>query len=220
MPGGVNSPVRAFAKTGGIPPFIKSAKGVNIWDVDGNKYIDFVGSWGPMILGHANPLVIESIINSLEFGTSFGASTEKENILAEMIINRVEGCDMVRLVNSGTEAAMSAIRLARGFTMRNKIIKFEGCYHGHSDSFLISSGSGGLTFGEPNSLGVTPGTAKDTLVAQFNNIESVNMIVEKFSNDIAAIIVEPINGNSGCIPPKEGFLNKPVSYTHLRAHET
>ena len=207
IPGGVNSPVRAFSSVGGVPPFIKKAEGAHIWDEDGKRYIDYVGTWGPAILGHAHPEVISAIQQVVTDGTSFGAPTEKEIMLAEMIIDRVPGCDMVRLVNSGTEATMSAIRLARGITGRDKIIKFDGCYHGHGDSFLIAAGSGALTLGEPNSPGVTRGTAKDTLIAQFNKIESVSELFDKFSEDIAAVIVEPVNGNTGCIPPQNDFLN-------------
>ena len=182
IPGGVNSPVRAFSAVGGIPPFIKKGRGAYIWDEDGNCYIDFVGSWGPMILGHANPVVIEAVKRVSEEGTSFGAPTEKELILAMMIIDRVPGCEMVRLVNSGTEACMSAIRLARGITGRDKIIKFEGCYHGHGDSFLIAAGSGSLTLGKPNSPGITRGIAKDTLIAQFNDINSVMELFDYYPN--------------------------------------
>jgi len=207
IPGGVNSPVRAFSSVGGVPPFIKKAEGAHIWDEDGKRYIDYVGTWGPAVLGHAHPEVISAIQQVVTDGTSFGAPTEKEIMLAEMIIDRVPGCDMVRLVNSGTEATMSAIRLARGITGRDKIIKFDGCYHGHGDSFLIAAGSGALTLGEPNSPGVTRGTAKDTLIAQFNKIESVSELFDKFSEDIAAVIVEPVNGNTGCIPPQNDFLN-------------
>ena len=207
IPGGVNSPVRAFTSVGGTPPFIKKAEGAFIWDEDGNRYIDYVGTWGPAILGHAHPEVISAIQQVVMDGTSFGAPTEKEIILAEMIIDRVPGCDMVRLVNSGTEATMSAIRLARGITGRDKIIKFDGCYHGHGDSFLIAAGSGALTLGEPNSPGVTKGTANDTLIAQFNEIESVSELFAKYSKEIAAVIVEPVNGNTGCIPPQNDFLN-------------
>ena len=207
IPGGVNSPVRAFTSVGGTPPFIKKAEGAFIWDEDGNRYIDYVGTWGPAILGHAHPEVISAVQQVVMDGTSFGAPTEKEIILAEMIIDRVPGCDMVRLVNSGTEATMSAIRLARGITGRDKIIKFDGCYHGHGDSFLIAAGSGALTLGKPNSPGVTKGTANDTLIAQFNEIESVSDLFDKFSEDIAAVIVEPVNGNTGCIPPQNDFLD-------------
>jgi len=208
MPGGVNSPVRAFKAVGGNPPFIKSAKGPYVVDVDGNQFIDFVGSWGPMILGHADPAVIDSIQKVAVDGTSFGAPTEREVILAEMIVERVPGCEMVRLVNSGTEATMSAIRLARGITSKDKIIKFAGSYHGHGDSFLIEAGSGALTLGEPNSPGVTRATAQDTLLAEFNDIDSVAALCEKYCGEIGAIIVEPVNGNTGCIPPQDDFLQK------------
>ena len=198
MPGGVNSPVRAFKAVGGNPPFIKSAKGPYVVDVDGNQFIDFVGSWGPMILGHADSTVIDSIQKVAVDGTSFGAPTEREVLLAEMITERVPGCDMVRLVNSGTEATMSAIRLARGITSKDKIIKFAGSYHGHGDSFLIEAGSGALTLGEPNSPGVTRATAEDTLLAEFNDIDSVTALCEKYCGEIGAIIVEPVNGKTGC----------------------
>lgn len=206
IPGGVNSPVRAYKSVGGIPPFIAKAKGTYVWDVDGNKYIDFIGSWGPMILGHANEQVLSSIKSTLDSGTSFGAPTEAEAKLAELIAERILSVEMLRLVNSGTEATMSAIRLARGITKRDKIIKFNGCYHGHGDSFLISAGSGALTLGVPDSPGVTKGTASDTLVAEFNDIASVEKLFENNKSEIAAIIVEPICGNTGCIPPKKYFL--------------
>ncbi len=206
IPGGVNSPVRAFKSVGGTPPFIIKGEGAHFWDEDGNRYIDFVGSWGPLILGHAHPDVISAVSHTLKNGTSFGAPTEKEIQLAEMIIKRVPSAEMVRLVNSGTEATMSAIRLSRGITGRDKIIKFEGCYHGHGDSFLIAAGSGAITLGEPDSPGVTAGTAKDTLLAKFNNIESVASLFENFNDQIACVIVEPVNGNVGCIPPQNNFL--------------
>ncbi|MDP6853520.1 MAG: glutamate-1-semialdehyde 2,1-aminomutase [Candidatus Marinimicrobia bacterium] len=207
IPGGVNSPVRAFKSVGGIPPFIKRAEGAFIWDEDDNKYIDYIGSWGPMILGHTHPRVTTAIQKVVESGTSFGAPTEKEITLAQLIIDRVPGCEKVRLVNSGTEATMSAIRLARGFTGKDKIIKFEGCYHGHGDSFLIAAGSGALTLGEPNSPGVTKGTASDTLISRFNDPVSVEAVFEQYPEDIAGVIVEPVNGNTGCIPPENGFLD-------------
>lgn len=206
IPGGVNSPVRAFKSVGGTPPFIVKGAGAYIWDEDGNRYIDYVGSWGPMILGHTHPEVIAAIAKVIQKGTSFGAPTELEITLAEMIIERVPSCDMVRLVNSGTEATMSAIRLARGITGQDKIVKFEGCYHGHGDSFLIAAGSGALTLGKPDSPGVTTGTAKDTLLAKFNDIESVSSLFQKVNGQIACVIVEPVNGNVGCIPPKNNFL--------------
>ena len=206
IPGGVNSPVRAFKSVGGVPPFIVKGKGPYIEDADGNRYIDYIGSWGPLILGHAHPEVIEAVIETIRGGTSFGAPTEREILLAEMIVDRVPSTEMVRLVNSGTEATMSAIRLARGITKRDKIVKFEGCYHGHSDSFLIAAGSGALTLGKPDSPGVTTGTAKDTLLAKFNDIDSVSRLFQKVNNQIACVIVEPINGNVGCIPPQNNFL--------------
>lgn len=206
IPGGVNSPVRAFKSVGGTPPFIIKAAGPFIWDADGNRYIDYVGSWGPMILGHAFPSVIKALSEIISKGTSFGAPTEIEITLAEMIVNRVPSCEMVRLVNSGTEATMSAVRLARGVTKRDKIIKFKGCYHGHGDSFLIAAGSGALTMGVPDSLGVTKGTAADTLIAEFNDLNSVTTLFEHNPQEIAAVIVEPVNGNTGCIPPQNNFL--------------
>lgn len=206
IPGGVNSPVRAFKSVGGTPPFIKKGKGAYIWDEDGNRYIDFVGSWGPLILGHAHPEVIAALKSVIDNGTSFGAPTKAEITLAQMIVERVPAVEMVRLVNSGTEATMSAIRVARGVTGHEKIIKFDGCYHGHGDSFLIAAGSGALTLGEPNSPGVTKGTAGDTLLAKFNNIDSVENLFKHNQNQIAAVIVEPVNGNVGCIPPQNNFL--------------
>ncbi len=206
IPGGVNSPVRAFKGVGGIPPFITKGQGPYIFDADGNRYVDFVSSWGPTILGHAHPEIIVAIQKIAQKGTSFGAPTELEIELAEMIVERVPSAEMVRLVNSGTEATMSAVRVARGVTGRDKIIKFDGCYHGHGDSFLIAAGSGALTLGEPNSPGVTKGTAADTLLAQFNDIESVKVLFENNPNQIAGVIVEPINGNTGCIPPQDNFL--------------
>jgi glutamate-1-semialdehyde 2,1-aminomutase len=206
IPGGVNSPVRAFKSVGGTPPFIMKGEGAYIWDEDGNRYIDFVGSWGPLILGHAHPEVIAALKSVIGNGTSFGAPTKAEITLAQMIIDRVPAVEMVRLVNSGTEATMSAIRVARGVTGREKFIKFDGCYHGHGDSFLIAAGSGALTLGEPNSPGVTKGTAGDTLLAKFNDIDSVENLFKHNPNLIAAVIVEPVNGNVGCIPPQNNFL--------------
>lgn len=206
IPGGVNSPVRAFKAVGGTPIFAKSAKGAYVFDEDGNRYIDYINSWGPMVLGHAYPPVVEAVIEKAKLGTSFGMPTEMETQIAALAIKMVPGIDKIRFVNSGTEACMSAIRLARGFTKKDKIIKFAGCYHGHSDSFLIQAGSGAVTFGSPNSPGVTQGTAKDTLLAKYNNIESVNALVNANLGEIAAIIIEPVAGNMGCIPPKEGFL--------------
>ena len=207
IPGGVNSPVRAFKAVGGTPIFIKEAKGAYLIDEDDNKYIEYINSWGPMILGHSYPKVVDAIIKKAQKGTSFGAPTEIENSIARLVVKMVPNIDQIRFVNSGTEACMSAIRLARGFTKKEKIIKFSGCYHGHSDSFLIQAGSGSITYGEPNSPGVTQGTAKDTLIAQYNNLKSVENIIFSNKNEISAIILEPIAGNMGCIPPVEGFLN-------------
>ena len=206
IPGGVNSPVRAFKAVGGTPIFAKSAKGAYVFDEDDNRFIDYINSWGPMILGHAFPPVVEAVIEKAKLGTSFGMPTEMETQIAALAIKMVPGIDKIRFVNSGTEACMSAIRLARGFTKKDKIIKFAGCYHGHSDSFLIQAGSGAVTFGSPNSPGVTQGTAKDTLLAKYNDLESVEVLVEANKNEIAAIIIEPVAGNMGCIPPNKGFL--------------
>lgn len=206
IPGGVNSPVRAFKGVGGTPIFVKSAKGAYLYDEDGNQLIDYINSWGPMILGHAFQPVIDAITERAKLGTSFGMPTELETKIAELAVSMVPNIDKIRFVNSGTEACMSAIRLARGFTKRDKIIKFSGCYHGHSDSFLIAAGSGLSTFGVPNSPGVTQGTAKDTLLANYNDLESVNALFEANKNEIAAIIVEPVAGNMGCVPPLNGFL--------------
>jgi glutamate-1-semialdehyde 2,1-aminomutase len=206
IPGGVNSPVRAFKGVGGTPIFVKRAKGAYLFDEDGNKLIDYINSWGPMILGHAYQPVIDAITKRAKLGTSFGMPTELETKIAELAISMVPNVDKIRFVNSGTEACMSAIRLARGFTNRDKIIKFAGCYHGHSDSFLIQAGSGASTFGTPNSPGVTQGTAKDTLLANYNDLESVRALFAANKNEIAAIIVEPVAGNMGCIPPITGFL--------------
>lgn len=208
IPGGVNSPVRAFKSVGGVPVFMKSAKGAYLTDEDGNTYIDYINSWGPMILGHNHPQVVEAVIEQMQNGFSFGTPTELETEIAKLITSSVPSIDKIRMVNSGTEACMSAIRLARGFTSKNKFIKFEGCYHGHSDSFLIKAGSGAVTFGNPNSPGVTEGTAKDTLLAKYNDIESVKSVFEKNKGEIAAVILEPIAGNMGCIPPKGDFLVK------------
>lgn len=206
IPGGVNSPVRAFKAVGGTPIFVKSAKGAYLYDEDGNRLIDYINSWGPMILGHAYEPVVESIINRTKLGTSFGMPTALETEIAALAISMVPNIDKIRFVNSGTEACMSAIRLARGFTNRDKIIKFAGCYHGHSDSFLIQAGSGASTFGSPNSPGVTAGTAKDTLLARYNDLENVSELIQANKNEIAAIIIEPVAGNMGCIPPQKGFL--------------
>ncbi|MFM7018028.1 glutamate-1-semialdehyde 2,1-aminomutase [Flavobacterium sp.] len=206
IPGGVNSPVRAFKGVGGTPIFVKKAQGAYLYDEDGNKLIDYINSWGPMILGHAYPPVIDAITERAKSGTSFGMPTELETQIAQLAVSMVPNIDKIRFVNSGTEACMSAIRLARGFTNKNKIIKFAGCYHGHSDSFLIQAGSGASTFGTPNSPGVTPGTAQDTLLANYNDLESVRNLFEANKNQIAALIVEPVAGNMGCVPPLGGFL--------------
>ena len=206
IPGGVNSPVRAFKAVGGTPVYVEKAKGAYLYDVDGNTLIDYISSWGPMILGHAFKPVIEAVKKRAESGTSFGMPTELETQIAELAVKMVPNIDKIRMVNSGTEACMSAIRLARGFTQREKIIKFAGCYHGHSDAFLIQAGSGAITFGVPNSPGVTQGTAKDTLLAQYNNLESVSNHFKQYHEQIAAIIVEPVAGNMGCIPPQKGFM--------------
>ncbi len=207
MPGGVNSPVRAYHGVPIDPPVLKRGKGALVWDEDDNEYIDYVCSWGPLILGHAPTEVIEYIKIVLANGTSFGAPTDLENKIAEEIIKHVPSIEMVRMVNSGTEATMSAVRLARGYTGRNKIIKFEGCYHGHGDSFLIKAGSGALTLGQPDSPGVPEGLAKETLVARYNDITSVQELIREHGEDIAAVIVEPVAGNMGTVPPAEGFLN-------------
>lgn len=206
IPGGVNSPVRAFKGVGGEPVFMKRGKGSKIYDVDGNGYIDYVGSWGPLILGHLHPEVVEAITDTLATGISFGAPTKLETELAELIIDTVPSIEMVRMVNSGTEATMSALRLARGYTKKNKVIKFEGCYHGHADSFLIKAGSGALTLGIPTSPGVLPDVAKNTIIASYNNFDMVNEIFGQEGENIAAVIVEPIAGNMGCVPPVSGFL--------------
>jgi len=206
IPGGVNSPVRAFKGVGGTPIFAKSAKGAYIYDEDGNKFIDYINSWGPMILGHAYEPVVEAVIEKAKLGTSFGMPTETETKIAELAVSMVPKIDKIRFVNSGTEACMSAVRLARGFTKKDKIIKFAGCYHGHSDAFLIQAGSGAVTFGTPNSPGVTQDTAKDTLLARYNDFEHVKQLVEVNKGEIACVIVEPVAGNMGCVPPEKGFL--------------
>jgi glutamate-1-semialdehyde 2,1-aminomutase len=206
IPGGVNSPVRAFKSVGGTPVFASKAKGAYLYDEDGNKFIDYISSWGPMILGHAHENVIKAISKTAEKGTSFGMPTTMETELAELALSMVNGMDKIRFVNSGTEACMSAIRLARGFTKKDKIIKFSGCYHGHSDSFLIQAGSGVVTFGTPNSPGVTQGTAKDTLIAPYNDLKYVEKLINNNSGEIASIIIEPVAGNMGCVIPKDGFI--------------
>ncbi|CDF80530.1 glutamate-1-semialdehyde aminotransferase [Formosa agariphila KMM 3901] len=208
IPGGVNSPVRAFKAVGGTPIFIKEAKGAYLIDEDDNTFIDYINSWGPMILGHAYQPVVDAIIEKAKLGTSFGAPTEIETEIAALAVSMVPNIDKIRFVNSGTEACMSAVRLARGYTGKEKIIKFAGCYHGHSDSFLIQAGSGAVTFGSPNSPGVTNGTAQDTLLAKYNDIDHVKSIIEANPNDIACIILEPVAGNMGCVPPQANFLQK------------
>ena len=206
IPGGVNSPVRAFKSVGGVPIFMKSAKGAYLTDADDRTYVDYINSWGPAIVGHAHDEVVEAVKLQAEKGFSFGAPTELETEIAKFIIENVPNIDQIRMVSSGTEACMSAIRLARGYTGREKIIKFEGCYHGHSDSFLIKAGSGAATFGNPNSPGVTSGTAKDTLLAKYNDIEQVQDLFRHNQGEIAAIIVEPVAGNMGCVLPENNFL--------------
>ncbi len=206
IPGGVNSPVRAFKAVGGNPIFIKKAKGAFIYDEDDNEYIELINSWGPMILGHANPRIEQAVIKAVSGSLSFGAPTAIEIEMAKTICSMVPSIEKVRMVNSGTEATMSAVRLARGYTGRSKIIKFEGCYHGHGDSFLIAAGSGAITLGEPNSPGVTRGTARDTVTVPFNDINKIHEAVMANKDKVAAIIVEPVAGNMGCVLPKEGFL--------------
>lgn len=206
MPGGVNSPVRAFKSVNMDPIFMERGRGSKIYDIDGNEYIDYVLSWGPLILGHTNERVVEGIKKVAEMGTSFGAPTEIENELAKLVIERVPSIEVVRMVSSGTEATMSALRLARGYTGRNKIMKFEGCYHGHGDSLLIKAGSGVATLGLPDSPGVPEGVAKNTITVPYNNLESVRYAFEQFGDDIAGVIVEPVAGNMGVVPPQPGFL--------------
>src|SRR4051812_45121740 len=206
IPGGVNSPVRAFKSVGGTPIFMTNAKGAYLFDADGNKYIDYINSWGPMILGHAFEPVVEAIQKKAVDSTSFGAPTELEIEMAELIISMVPNVDLVRMVSSGTEACMSAVRLARGYTGRNKIIKFEGCYHGHADAFLVKAGSGIATFNIQMVPGVTSGVAADTLTAAYNNLPAVEELVNTHAGEIACIIIEPVAGNMGCILPEPGFL--------------
>ncbi|WP_026914199.1 glutamate-1-semialdehyde 2,1-aminomutase [Christiangramia portivictoriae] len=206
IPGGVNSPVRAFKAVGGDPVFVKRAEGAYLYDEDDNQLIDYINSWGPLILGHAHKPVVDAVVEKARMGTSFGTPTEIETRIAELSVKMVPNIDKIRMVNSGTEACMSAVRLARGFTGKEKIIKFAGCYHGHSDSFLIQAGSGAVTFGSPNSPGVTQGTAKDTLLANYNDLENVKDLVVANKEQVACIILEPVAGNMGCIPPAEGFL--------------
>ncbi|MEX1056068.1 MAG: aminotransferase class III-fold pyridoxal phosphate-dependent enzyme, partial [Rhodothermales bacterium] len=204
IPGGVNSPVRAFGSVGGTPVFVRRAEGAYVEDEEGRRYIDYVGSWGPMLFGHADPEVIAAITEAAASSTSFGAPTRAEVEMAELICELVPSIESVRMVNSGTEATMSAVRLARGYTGRDRIIKFEGNYHGHADFFLIAAGSGATTFGQPNSPGVTEATARDTLIARYNDLEHVRGLVEEYAGEIAAIILEPVAGNMGCIPPEPG----------------
>lgn len=206
MPGGVNSPVRSFNGVGGVPPFIAKGLGSKVWDVDGKEYLDFLGSWGPLILGHANPVIVDAIRSAALEGTSFGAPTEKELLLAELISTAIPSIEMLRLVSSGTEATMSAIRIARAYTNRNKLIKFNGNYHGHSDGLLVKAGSGAATHGVPTSAGVPASYASETLVAEFNDLNSVVELIDENINQIAAIIVEPIAGNMGVVKPRNGFL--------------
>lgn len=208
VPGGVNSPVRAFKSVGGTPIFIKKASGAYLFDEDDKRYIDYINSWGPMILGHAYQPVVDAVIEKTKLGTSFGTPTAIETEIAKLAVSMVPNIDKIRFVNSGTEACMSAVRLARGYTKREKIIKFRGCYHGHSDSFLIAAGSGLSTFGVPSSPGVTKGTAQDTLLANFNDLNSVKELFEANKNEIAAIIIEPVAGNMGCVPPVNNFLQE------------
>jgi len=206
IPGGVNSPVRAFRAVGGTPRFIAAASGATMTDADGRRYIDYVGSWGPMILGHQHPQVLAAIQAQLQTGISYGAPTEAEIEMAELLCARVPGLDMVRMCNSGTEATMSALRLARGFTGRDHILKFEGCYHGHGDALLVKAGSGLLTFGVPTSPGVPADLAKYTLTAQYNQLDTVEALFQAHAGQIAAIIIEPVAGNMNCVPPAPGFL--------------
>ncbi len=206
IPGGVNSPVRAFRSVGGTPIFMKKAKGTYLYDADGNKYIDYIASWGPMILGHANEMVVKAIQDRATLSSSFGAPTELEIEMAELICSTVPNVDLIRMVSSGTEACMSALRLARGFTGRNKFIKFDGHYHGHADAFLLKAGSGLATLQIQTVPGITAGVAQDTLTAPFNNLAAVEELVRKYSGEIAAIIVEPVAGNMGCVLPEKGFL--------------
>ncbi len=208
IPGGVNSPVRAFGSVGMTPRFIVSAKGAYLTDADGNRYLDYIGSWGPMILGHAHPMVLEKVEEACRRGLSFGAATEAEVAMAELICSMVPSVEMVRMVNSGTEAVMSAVRAARGYTGRNKIIKFEGCYHGHSDAMLVRAGSGVMTAGVPDSSGVPDGCTQDTLLAVYNDVSSVEKLFDVWGKEIAAVILEPVGANMGVVPPKEGFLQR------------
>lgn len=208
IPGGVNSPVRAFGSVGMTPRFIESAEGAYLTDADGNRYLDYIGSWGPMILGHANPMVLQKVEEACRKGLSFGAATEAEVDMARLICSMVPSVEMVRMVNSGTEAVMSAVRAARGYTGKDKIVKFEGCYHGHSDAMLVKAGSGVMTAGVPDSSGVPAGCTQDTLLAVYNDISSVERLFDACGKEIAAVIIEPVGANMGVVPPKEGFLQK------------
>ena len=207
MPGGVNSPVRSFANVGGNPPFIARAEGAKIYDIDGNEYIDYVGSWGPMVVGHAHPQVVKALQEAVTRGTSYGAPTLLETELAKLVQSVYPSIEVIRMVNSGTEATMSAIRLARGYTGRDKIVKFIGCYHGHSDSLLVSAGSGLATFGVPSSPGVTKGTAADTIAVPYNDADAICAVMEREGDTIAAVIVEPVAGNMGLVLPRQGYLS-------------
>ncbi|HXE80707.1 MAG TPA: glutamate-1-semialdehyde 2,1-aminomutase [Vicinamibacterales bacterium] len=206
MPGGVNSPVRAFRAVGGSPRFIERAAGARIYDVDGREYIDYIGAWGPLLLGHAHPAIVSAITAQAAQGTAYGAPTRQEVEMAEAIVRAVPSIEMVRMVNSGTEATMAAVRVARGVTGRNVVLKFAGCYHGHGDSFLVKAGSGAATFGTPDSPGVTEGTARDTVTAHYNDVEEVRRVFREHAGRIAAVIVEPVAGNMGLVPPRPGFL--------------
>lgn len=206
IPGGVNSPVRAFKSVGLTPLFISRGQGSRVWDIDGNEFIDYIGSWGPLIVGHAHPQVVEAVQRTAEAGTSFGAPTELETEMAKLVAERVPSIELVRMVNSGTEATMSALRLARGYTGRSKIVKFEGCYHGHADSLLIKAGSGVATLGLPDSPGVPEGVAANTITVPYNDLDSIKLVFEKFGEEIAAVIVEPVAGNMGVVPPLPGYL--------------
>ena len=207
MPGGVNSPVRSFANVGGNPPFIARAEGSKIYDIDGNEYIDYVGSWGPMVVGHAHPQVVKALQEAVTRGTSYGAPTLLETELAKLVQSVYPSIEVIRMVNSGTEATMSALRLARGYTGRDKIVKFIGCYHGHSDSLLVSAGSGLATFGVPSSPGVTKGTAADTIAVPYNDADAIRAVMEREGDTIAAVIVEPVAGNMGLVLPRQGYLS-------------
>ncbi len=208
IPGGVNSPARAFGAVGGNPPFMKRAEGAYLWDIDGHQYIDYIGSWGPMILGHGNPQVLKSVSDTLYHGTSFGAPTEREAQIAELVASVVPSIEMCRFVSSGTEAAMSAVRLARGVTGRHKIVKMTGHYHGHVDSLLVQAGSAATTLGAPNSPGVTPGAVEDTLLCPYNDVESIKQLFQLFPGQIAAVLLEPVAGNMGLVPPKPNYLEQ------------